>query len=165
MAETQLIEHKESWRDEYRKRIAGFANAQGGTLLIGVNDNGQVVGVENAKRLLEDLPNKIQNTLGIVSDVNLLEQDGRTYIEIVTLPCEMPVAYHGEYHFRSGSTKQVPKGNALQQFLLNDWAKRMMMSLNRRLLSTIWMGSRFVLINNGGLSGNAWPLMRRSKST
>ncbi|MCY7357743.1 MAG: putative DNA binding domain-containing protein [Rudanella sp.] len=123
MAETQLIEYKESWRDEYLKWIAGFANAQGGTLLIGVDDKGQVLGVENAKRLLEDLPNKIQNTLGIVSDVNLLEQDGRTYIEIVTLPYEMPVAYHGEYHFRSGSTKQVLKGNALQQFLLKRLGK------------------------------------------
>ena len=123
MAETQLTEYKESWRDEYLKWIAGFANAQGGTLLIGVDDNGQVVGVDNARRLLEELPNKIQNTLGIVSDVNRREQDDKVYIEIVTLPYEMPVAYHGEYHLRSGSTKQVLKGNALQQFLLKRLGK------------------------------------------
>lgn len=123
MAETQSIEYKESWRDEYLKWVAGFANAQGGTLLIGVDDKGKVVGLDNAKRLLEDLPNKIQNALGIVSDVNLLEQDGQVYIEIVTLPYEMPVAYHGEYHVRSGSTKQVLKGNALQQFLLKRLGK------------------------------------------
>ena len=56
MAETQLTEYKESWRDEYLKWIAGFANAQGGTLLIGIDDKGQVVGVDNAKRLLGELP-------------------------------------------------------------------------------------------------------------
>ena len=123
MAETHLIEYKESWRDEYLKWIAGFANAQGGTLFIGVDDKGQIVGIDNARRLMEELPNKIQNILGIVSDVNLLAQDGKAYIQIVTLPYEMPVAYHGEYHLRSGSTKQVLKGNALQQFLLKRLGK------------------------------------------
>lgn len=33
--ESQNIEYKESWRDEYLKWICGFANAQGGTLYIG----------------------------------------------------------------------------------------------------------------------------------
>lgn len=72
---------------------------------------------------MEELPNKIQNMLGIVADVNLLEQDRKAYIQIITLPYEMPVAYHGEYHLRSGSTKQVLKGNALQQFLLKRLGK------------------------------------------
>ena len=40
MSESQLIEYKESWRDEYLKWICGFANAQGGTLYIGKRDNG-----------------------------------------------------------------------------------------------------------------------------
>ncbi|MCQ2314594.1 MAG: ATP-binding protein, partial [Bacteroidales bacterium] len=33
--ESQNMEYKESWRDEYMKWICGFANAQGGTLYIG----------------------------------------------------------------------------------------------------------------------------------
>lgn len=57
LMETQNIEFKESWRDEYLKWICGFANAQGGTLYIGKNDKGEVVGVADAKRLLEDIPN------------------------------------------------------------------------------------------------------------
>ena len=36
MAESQNIEYKESWRDEYLKWLCGFANAQGGTIYIGV---------------------------------------------------------------------------------------------------------------------------------
>ena len=70
MAESQNIEYKESWRDEYLKWVCGFANAQGGTIYIGINDNGKVVGVQNVKKLLEDIPNKIQSHLGIVEDVN-----------------------------------------------------------------------------------------------
>ena len=51
MSENQNIEYKESWRDEYLKWICGFANAQGGKILIGKNDAGKVTGVKDAKRL------------------------------------------------------------------------------------------------------------------
>ena len=70
MAESQNIEWKESWRDEYLKWICGFANAQGGKIYIGTRDDGTVIGVSNSKKLLEDIPNKIKSTLGIVCDVN-----------------------------------------------------------------------------------------------
>lgn len=118
MAENQNIEYKESWRDEYLKWICGFANAQGGTIYIGIDDNQQVVGVSNSHRLLEDIPNKIVTTLGIVCDVNLLQRDGKEVIEIVVEPSNMPIAYKGEYHVRSGATKQQLRGVALQQFIL-----------------------------------------------
>ena len=107
MSESQNIEYKESWRDEYLKWICGFANAQGGRIYIGIDDNQQVVGVADTKRLMEDIPNKIVNYLDIVAD-----------IEIAVQPCNLPIAYHGIYHYRSGSTKQELKGAALQQFLL-----------------------------------------------
>lgn len=118
MAESQNIEYKESWRDEYLKWICGFANAQGGKLYIGINDKQQVVGVANSHRLLEDIPNKIVTTLGIVCDVNLLNQDGKDYIEIDVEPSNMPISYKGEYHLRSGATKQQLRGVALQQFIM-----------------------------------------------
>ena len=118
MAENQNIEYKESWRDEYLKWICGFANAQGGTIYIGIDDNQKVVGVSNSHRLLEDIPNKIVTTLGIVCDVNLLEREGKDVIEIVVEPSNMPIAYKGEYHIRSGATKQQLRGVALQQFIL-----------------------------------------------
>lgn len=118
MSESQNIEYKESWRDEYLKWICGFANAQGGRIYIGIDDNQQVVGVADTKRLMEDIPNKIVNYLGIVADVNLLHKEGKDYIEIAVQPCNLPIAYHGIYHYRSGSTKQELKGAALQQFLL-----------------------------------------------
>ncbi len=86
MRESQNIEWKESWRDEYLKWICGFANAQGGKIYIGTRDDGTVIGVQNAERLLNDLPNKIQNKLGIVADVNLLNEGEHEYIEIVVNP-------------------------------------------------------------------------------
>ena len=41
--ESQNIEYKESWRDEYLKWICGFANASGGSIYIGVNDKKEMV--------------------------------------------------------------------------------------------------------------------------
>ncbi len=55
MAESQNIEWKESWRDEYLKWICGFANAQGGKIYIGTRDDGIVIGIANSKKLLEDI--------------------------------------------------------------------------------------------------------------
>lgn len=116
--ENQNIEYKESWRDEYLKWICGFANAQGGHIFIGVNDKKEVIGLSNAKKLMEDIPNKIVNYLGIVEDVNLLTDGKKEYIEIVVSPSNMPIAYKGTYHYRSGSTKQELKGLSLQQFIM-----------------------------------------------
>ena len=118
MKESQNIEWKESWRDEYLKWICGFANAEGGVLDIGRNDKGVVVGLPDAKKLLEDLPNKIRDVLGIMADVNLREENAKEYLEIRVEPYPYPVSYKGEYHYRSGSTKQELKGAALDRFLL-----------------------------------------------
>jgi len=124
MLETQNIEYKSIWKDEYLRWICGFANAQGGTLIIGKDDNGKIVGVKNAKKLLEDLPNKITTILGIVTDVNLYETEQGDYIEIIVEPQPNPVNYKGEYHFRSGSTKQELKGTALDKFLLQKYGRK-----------------------------------------
>lgn len=59
-SESQNIEYEESWRDDYQKWGCGFANAQGGKIYIGVDDDRKVVGVADSKRLMEDIPNKIE---------------------------------------------------------------------------------------------------------
>ena len=117
MAESQNVEYKESWRDEYLKWICGFANAQGGTIYIGIDDAGNVVGVKDVKKLMEDIPNKIQQGLGIVADVNKHTKDGKDYLEIKVDPSSFPISYHGEFHYRSGATKQQLTGIALTEFI------------------------------------------------
>ncbi len=122
--ENQNIEWKESWRDEYLKWICGFANAEGGKLFIGINDNGEVIGINNAIKLLDEIPNKVRNHLGLVVDVVLKNENGREYIEISTDSYPFPVSYKGQYHYRSGSTKQELHGAALDKFLLQKKGKR-----------------------------------------
>lgn len=119
MEESQNIEFKESWRDEYLKWICGFANADGGRIYIGITDNNEIIGVEKADKLMEDIPNKVRDILGIVVDVNLLTEGDKKYIEIVVEPYTNPINYKGVYHYRSGSTKLELTGPALNKFLLD----------------------------------------------
>lgn len=68
--------------------------------------------------MMEDIPNKIQSGLGVVAEVNKLSKKGLDYLEIKVEPSSFPVSYHGEYHFRSGSTKQQLTGIALSEFIM-----------------------------------------------
>ena len=98
MEESQNIEWKESWRDEYIKWIAGFANASGGKLFIGINDSGVVSGIADANKLLEDIPNKVRDILGIIVDVNLHNDSVGNYLEIIVEAHPYAVSYKGQYH-------------------------------------------------------------------
>jgi len=124
MNETQNIEYKQSWRDDYLKWICGFANANGGSIFIGKDDNVNVVGAIDTKRLLEEIPNKVRDILGILVDVNLHSTTDGEFIEILVEAYPYPVNYKGQYHYRSGSTKQELKGTALDKFLLQKKGKR-----------------------------------------
>jgi ATP-dependent DNA helicase RecG len=68
--------------------------------------------------LLEDLPNKIRDVLGILVAVNLHETKGKPWIEIVVDAYPNPISVRGRYYLRSGSTRQELKGAALDRFLL-----------------------------------------------
>jgi ATP-dependent DNA helicase RecG len=118
MPETQNIEYKSSWHDDYLKWICGFANAQGGRIYIGKDDVGNVVGVEDYKTLMDEIPNKIKNNMGITAEVNLLQEAGRYYIEIIVRPYSVPISLRGRYYYRSGSVKQELTGASLNEFLL-----------------------------------------------
>ena len=118
MKETQSIEFKESWRDEHLKSICAFANSKGGSLIIGIKDNGEVIGVNKSKKLLEDIPNKVVQLLGITVDIALEKKRGKDIAEIIIQQSMVPVSYHGRFYIRSGSTVQELQGRKLRDFIL-----------------------------------------------
>ncbi|MDR2823974.1 MAG: putative DNA binding domain-containing protein [Prevotellaceae bacterium] len=117
MSESQNIEYKSSWHDDYLKWVCGFANAQGGKIYIGMNDAATVVGLPDQKTLMEEIPNKIKNLVGITAEVNLQHEGKLDYIEIVVQTYSVPISLRGRYYYRSGSVKQELTGVALSEFL------------------------------------------------
>lgn len=116
--EHQSVEWKQAWRDEYLKWICGYANAYGGTIYIGTDDDGNVIGIDNAKELLELIPSKITDTMGIIADVNLLYKDGLEYLEIIVDKYPSLISFRGKYYYRSGSTMREITGKELERTLL-----------------------------------------------
>lgn len=125
MREDHNTELKASWRDEYLKNICSFANTKGGKLYIGISDDGKVIGVKDSKKLMDDIPNKAINYLGIIVDVILHrnEEFDLDYLEVIVPQSSVPISYRGVYYVKSGSTKQELKGLALQQFIIKKMGK------------------------------------------
>lgn len=118
--EHQCLEWKASWKDDHLREICAFANAQGGTLCIGLDDHGQVTGVPEsaARKLLENLPNKVRDVMGVQVDVNLRKHADLFWVEVVVPAVSSPVSCRGEFYYRSGSVCQQLTGTALTHFLL-----------------------------------------------
>jgi ATP-dependent DNA helicase RecG len=117
-------------------------------LVIGRNDAGEAVGISQAGKLLEDIPNKVRDILGIMVEVRLREEDGRALLEIGVDAYPSPVNYKGEYYFRSGSTNQMLKGAALDRFLLRKYGRT-------------WDGSPLPGLNSDDLDSGVFNQFRK----
>jgi ATP-dependent DNA helicase RecG len=84
--ETEQIEFKEIFVPEIKKEVVAFANSDGGTVYIGIRDNGQFVGLENSDFVMQQASNAIRD--GISPDITLFTQlsfvneDGKTAVKI-----------------------------------------------------------------------------------
>lgn len=81
------------------KWICGYANAYGGILYIGKNDDGVIVGIsdKDRKNCWNLFKNKITDIMGIVVDVNLLYENNLQYMEITVDKYPSLISYHGKY--------------------------------------------------------------------
>ena len=58
MREDLHTEFKREWKDEYLRNVAALANTEGGTIYIGIDDEGKVFGVERIDHLLKAIPER-----------------------------------------------------------------------------------------------------------
>ena len=124
MIENQDVEFKKIWKDEWLEWICGFANTTGGLLYIGVDDKGKVVGLGNtAQNLLDKLPGKIKDSLGILTEVKLEKENDLEYISIKIDKYPIPISYHGKFYLRSGRSNHEATSSEYDRLLLERFGK------------------------------------------
>ena len=100
------LEFKSSFQKEVVETLAAFANTRGGSILVGVNDNGQIVGLVIQPETVQGWVNQCkQNTSpSVIPDIDLIEVDGKTVavVSIGEYPVK-PVSCKGRYFKRVGN--------------------------------------------------------------
>ena len=116
--ESETLEFKRQWTDKALEDLAAFANTEGGTLLIGVRKDGEIVGTRADDRELQRLANLITSHLGITPSIRVVELEGRSVVEIRVEPAPGLIPYRGRYFRRVGTTNRDFPPDELAQHVL-----------------------------------------------
>lgn len=125
-----LIRQEEGATVEFRERVSqslarqfvGFANAAGGTVLVGVDDTGSVVGVEDSNPLrarIQDLARNCDPAVPIV-----VEPVGRVLVIQVRESEQKPVQCADGFFVRQGATTQKLTQREVRDFFRSEGAIR-----------------------------------------
>lgn len=118
MKESQEIEFKLKLNEQCLKTCCAFANTNGGTLFLGYDDNGNLLGIRDTNDTIADLPNTLRNKLNLYTSVYSLSKDGKDYVKVIVPKVDYPIFYEGKIYIRVGSTNQLLEGNELIEFIL-----------------------------------------------
>jgi len=116
--ESETLEFKRQWTDKALEDIAAFANTRGGTLVVGVRDDGQIVGTTVDDREIQRIASLIAAHLGITPSIRVVEMEGRPVLEIRVEPARGLVVYGGRYLRRVGTTNRDFSPNELARHIL-----------------------------------------------
>ena len=87
--------HPKSWL----KSVSAFANGNGGTLVFGISDDDEVVGLDNAEHIAEVISERVKTLIDPIPDINLefKEIDGKKLVLLhVYAGQETPYYYIGD---------------------------------------------------------------------
>jgi ATP-dependent DNA helicase RecG len=106
LREGETLELKECWTPRALEDLAAFANQSGGTLLLGVQDDGEVLGFEGNDADLQRIASQIVDSLGLMPSLSVQEYSGKSVLKIHVVPATIPIPFKGRYLTRVGSTNR-----------------------------------------------------------
>ena len=84
--ESETIELKETYTSGIRKEIVAFANTKGGIIYIGVSDRGEIVGIDNADFVMQQLSNTLRDSIrpdiSMFTNIEFLQEEDKTLLKI-----------------------------------------------------------------------------------
>jgi len=118
--ETETIEFKENPNESFYKTISAFANTKGGRILLGIDKNGNLKGVDESNAFLEDLTNRIVNKLSLYPELETIDTGRKRFIIVKISRHSYPVSYGGHYYERVGNTTREMSSQRLRAFMLSN---------------------------------------------
>lgn len=119
-SESETLELKESLDSKAIETIGAFANTNGGTILVGVRDDGHITGVVIGDTTLEDWAQKMQAKIQprFMPSITSHVQNGRTVIAIKVQRSDRPIGVDGRFIKRVGRTNQMMAPDEVRHRLL-----------------------------------------------
>lgn len=118
-SESETLELKESFDSKALETIGAFANSDGGTILIGVRDDGRIIGVNLGSKTLEEWAQKMQLKIQPRFLPSLRKRifQKRTVVEINVERSNTPITVDGRFVKRVGRTNQMMGPDEIKQRL------------------------------------------------
>ena len=82
MRETRTLEFKETITNTFLKTVSAFSNYDGGSILFGIDDNGNVKGLPDIKQACLDIENKINDSISPQPNYTLEVQNNNQTIKL-----------------------------------------------------------------------------------
>ena len=102
MRETRTLEFKETITNTFLKTVSAFSNYDGGTILFGVDDNGNIKGLPDVKQACLDIENKINDSITPQPDYTLEVQNNDQTIKLtVKSGLQKPYLYKSKAYKRN----------------------------------------------------------------
>ena len=129
--ENQNIEFKQEYVPDIRKEVMGFANAEGGTVYVGIRKDGKVLGVEDPDGVMLQIVNSLKDALAPdimpFVRVNSVEIEGKQVVEInVTTGTNRPYYLREKglkpsgVYVRKGSSTQPMTEEGIREMILQN---------------------------------------------
>lgn len=87
MYESETIELKEIYTPDLKKEVVAFANTNGGTIYIGVQDNGEIMGLDNADFVMQQISNALRDSIrpdvSMFTNIELVQKEDKNIIKLI----------------------------------------------------------------------------------
>ena len=102
MRETKILEFKETITNTFLKTVSAFSNYNGGTILFGVDDDGNVKGLSDVKQACLDIENKINDSITPQPNYTLEIQNNDQTIKLtIKSGLQKPYSYKSKAYKRN----------------------------------------------------------------
>ncbi len=85
--ESETVELKEIYTSDLRKEIVAFANTNGGVIYVGVQDSGEIAGLDNADFVMQQISNSLRDSIrpdiSMFTKIELLKEESKFYVKLI----------------------------------------------------------------------------------